>query len=233
MWGGLREARLYTSAPTTGRLSTESNNILFPETFCLAGSQEQFDISSFLNSTLDDHGSDTSGLARISGTLSGEATNNRSFSNGTAGDNPSGSILAQANNVLINSAGFVSDLLQGTINAVLDDVISTTGILTPSIILDANNACQSICLINGTKTILAWDLETRSPVERSTIVSTNWEILSGSAVEILGQQIDPNNFYSTVGVLAVKLGTSVIKTTTSLSDGRVIVGILNIVVNEC
>jgi hypothetical protein len=153
-------------------------------------------------------------VVNVTGTIDAEPTNNRSFSNGAVGNKPTGSVLSQSFSVAANATGFVS-------------------VLIPSLILDAKKPCHSISLKNGSKIVIAWDASERSQSGASKIILSNWEVLSGTSIEIIRHEIDAVNFYSMASINAVELGKSVLKTIINLSDGRTIVGILNINVCEC
>lgn len=107
--------------------------------------------------------------------------------------------------------------------------------LCPDVVLDMASACRGTVMQVDESHIFAWDYTKPALCEGGTsiAVSATWEIISGTSVSLGSNSLDTISELSAAFVTAVEIGLSLVKTTITLEDGRVLVGVINYKVYEC
>jgi len=92
-------------------------------------------------------------------------------------------------------------------------------------------SCEAMSMLVSETQSPAWSFAISAPSEQA--ISSVWEVLSGTSVTLVNDFIDNPNHLVTSLVNATELGLTKLKTTVTLTDDRVMVGILSINVHEC
>ena len=113
--------------------------------------------------------------------------------------------------------------------------VDHTAALCPDEVFDLISTCRSAAMQVDESHVFAWDYTTPALCESGTSLATGatWEIISGTAVTLGSNSLDTTNELSASFVTAVEVGLSSVKTTITLADDRVLVGVINFKVYEC
>ena len=113
--------------------------------------------------------------------------------------------------------------------------VDQTAALCPDEVFDLISTCRSAAMQVDESHVFAWVYTTPALCEGGTslAVSSAWEIISGTSVTLGSNSLDTTNELSASFVTAVEVGLSSVKTTITLADDRVLVGVINFKVYEC